>query len=138
MEDLSLHILDIIENSLRAGAKNVEIKLCEDKEKDLLTLKIKDDGKGMDREMQMRCLDPFFTTKEKKRIGLGIPLLYQSAKEGGGDIKIDSKNGKGTKIVVTFKLSNIDTKPLGDIDETIRVLKATHPEIKFIYKYKQR
>lgn len=134
MEDLSLHILDIVENSLRAGAKNVEIKLCEDKEKDLLTLKIKDDGKGMDKETINKCYNPFFTTKEDKKIGLGIPLLYQSAKEAGGNLKIVSKEGKGTKMTATFKLSNIDIKPRGNIEETMKVLKAAHKDIKFIYE----
>lgn len=134
MEDLSLHILDIVENSLRAGAKNVEIKIVEDKNKGLLTLKIKDDGKGMDKETMNKCYNPFFTTKEGKRIGLGIPLLYQSTKEAGGDLKIVSKEGKGTKITASFKLNNIDMKPRGNIEETMKVLKAAHKEIRFVYE----
>lgn len=136
MEDISLHILDILENSISASAKRVEIKVFEEREKDLLTLKIKDDGKGMNKETQKRALDPFFTTKKRKRIGLGLPLLHQSAKEAGGDFIINSKEGKGTKIVATFKLSNIDRKPLGNISETIRVLRASHPEIRFVYEEK--
>lgn len=134
MEDISLHILDIVENSIRAGAKNILIKFYQDKEKDLLTLEIKDDGKGMDKKTIKKCLDPFFTTKENKRIGLGIPLLYQTTKEAGGNFKIDSRCGKGTRIVATFRLSNIDIKPKGNIEETIKVLKATHPEIRFVYE----
>jgi K+-sensing histidine kinase KdpD len=136
MEDISLHILDIVENSIRAGARNIKIKIVEDEVKDILTLIIKDDGCGMDEKTQKKALDPFFTTKKNKKIGLGLPLLSQSVEESGGELKIFSKNGKGTKIIATFRLDNIDTKPKGNIDETIRVLKSTHPEIRFVYEYK--
>ncbi|PIU66098.1 MAG: ATP-binding protein [Armatimonadetes bacterium CG07_land_8_20_14_0_80_40_9] len=135
MEDISLHILDIVENSIRAGARRVEIKVFEEKGKDLLTLRIKDDGKGMSKETQKKALDSFFTTKKGKRIGLGLPLLYQSTKEAGGDFMINSKEGEGTKIVATFKLSNIDRKPLGNINETIRVLRASHPKVEFLFEH---
>jgi signal transduction histidine kinase len=132
MEDLSLHILDIVENSIRAKAKKVEIKILEDKEKDLLILEIKDDGEGMTEEVQKKALDPFFSTKNK-RIGLGLPLLAQSAKEAEGSLEVKSKEGKGTSIKATFKLSHIDRKPLGKIDETIKCLTIAHPEVNFCF-----
>lgn len=133
MEDLSLHILDIAENSIRAGARNIEIKILKHSKKDILKITIKDDGCGMDKETLKKCLNPFFTTKNKK-VGLGLSLLQQATEEGGGYLKIYSKENKGTKIIATFKLSNIDTKPLGNVEETIKVLKATHKDIKFNYK----
>ncbi len=130
MEDISLHILDIVENSITAKAKNIKIKMV--KKKDYLIVGIEDDGIGMSEETIKRCLDPFFTTKGK-RVGLGVPLLYQACKETGGDLKIESKEGKGTKIRARFKLSHIDCKPLGNMGETLKVLKVANPDINFIY-----
>ena len=131
MEDISLHILDIVENSIAAKAKNVKIKMF--KKKDELMVKIEDDGVGMSKEEVKKCLDPFFTTKGKK-VGLGLPLLFQSCKESEGDLKISSEEGKGTKIYAKFKLSHIDCKPLGKIDETLKVLRAGNPDVNFIYE----
>lgn len=135
MEDLSLHILDIVENSIRAKAENIEIKLIEDKEKNLLSLIIKDDGEGMDEETKNRVFSPFFTTKERKKTGLGLPFLYQSATEAGGNMVIESNKQKGTTIKATFVLNHIDRKPIGNIDETMKCLKVTHPDINFYFEY---
>ncbi len=135
MEDLSLHILDIVENSIRAGAKKIEIRIIVDKKKDLLDIKIIDDGEGMDRKMLKKVLDPFYTTKNTGRIGLGLPLLAQSAEESGGSIKIKSKPGNGTKVRATFGYSHIDRRPLGDISKSLKVLIAANPDIDFIYEY---
>ncbi|MCD6310024.1 MAG: ATP-binding protein [Candidatus Eremiobacteraeota bacterium] len=137
MEDLSLHILDIVENSINARAKNVEIKVEENVENDLLTIEITDDGKGMSKEMQEKALDPFFTTRTTRNVGLGLPLFAQAARTSGGDIKIEARPGGGTKIKATFGYSNIDRQPLGDINDTLKVLIVSHPEINFIYKYKK-
>ncbi len=135
MEDLSLHILDIVENSIRADAKNIKIKLIENREKDLLTLEIKDDGKGMSRRIKKKSTHPFFTTKEGKKVGLGLSLLAQSAQEADGKLKIKSEKGKGTEIIVSYKLNHIDRKPLGNIEETINCLRVTHPEINFFFEH---
>ena len=137
MEDLSLHILDIVENSVRAHAKKIEIKIIEEKKKDLLTIEIIDDGKGMDKKTLKNVLDPFFTTKNIKRVGLGLSLLAQSAEESGGSIKIESKPGQGTKVKAVFGYSHIDRKPLGDIYESLKVLIIANPDINFIYKYQK-
>jgi signal transduction histidine kinase len=134
MEDVSLHILDIVENALRAGARNVFIRLAEDKKDDRLVLEITDDGAGMNDETKRRALDPFFTTKNGKRVGLGLPLLAQSAEEAGGTLEVESAPGKGTTVIATFGLSHIDCKPLGNIEETVRCLKATHPEVCFRFE----
>jgi len=137
MEDLSLHILDIVENSIRACAKMIEIKIIEERKKDLLTIKIIDDGKGMDEKTLKNVLDPFFTTKNTRKVGLGLSLLAQSAEESGGSIEIESKPGQGTKVKATFGYSHIDRKPLGDIYESLKVLIIANPDINFIYKYQK-
>ena len=134
MEDVSLHILDIVENALRAGAKNVLIRLAQSKREDRLVLEVEDDGEGMNEEATKRSLDPFFTTKQGKRVGLGLPLLAQAAEEAGGRLEVHSAPGRGTKVIATFGLSHIDRKPLGDIEETLRCLKATHPEVCFRFE----
>jgi K+-sensing histidine kinase KdpD len=137
MEDLSLHILDIVENSIRAHAKKIEIKIIEEQKKDLLTIEIIDDGKGMDKKTLKNVLDPFFTTKNTRRVGLGLSLLAQSAEESGGSIKIESKPGQGTKVKAVFGYSHIDRKPLGDVNKSLKVLIAANPDINFIYEYQK-
>lgn len=137
MEDLSLHILDIVENSIRAYAKKIEIKIIEEKKKDLLTIEIIDDGKGMDEKTLKNVLDPFFTTKNTRKVGLGLSLLAQSAEESGGSIEIESKPGQGTKVKATFGYSHIDRKPLGDVHESLKVLITANPDINFIYEYQK-
>ncbi|MBA7590817.1 Anti-sigma F factor [subsurface metagenome] len=129
MEDISLHVLDIAENSIRANAKNINIMIIEDKKNDLLTLTIEDDGEGMDDKTKEYALNPFFTTKKGKKVGLGLAFLSQSAEEAGGAMKIESEPGNGTKITVKFGLGHIDRKPFGNLNETIKCLKVTHPEI---------
>ncbi len=135
MQDISLHILDIVENSVNAEATRVEIRIVEDKPGDLLTIKIRDNGQGMDGETAKRAFDPFYSSKHGKRIGLGIPLLAQAAREGGGSFAIESTPEGGTSIVATFKYSHPDRKPLGDVEGTIRMLRLTHPEMSFDYEY---
>ena len=98
MEDLSLHILDIVENALAASARAVEILIVEDAEQDRLSLEIRDDGKGMDEETRRRALDPFFTTRTTRRIGLGLPLLAQAAQASGGRLELESAPGRGTTV----------------------------------------
>ena len=136
MEDLSLHILDIVENSIRAKASMVEIKVIEDIRKDLLTIEIKDNGQGIDEETIKKVIDPFFTTRTTRKVGLGLPLLSQAAKESGGDVELESKVGKGTKITATFGYSHIDRKPLGNMEITLITLIAGNPEVDFIYEHK--
>jgi len=134
MEDVSLHILDIVENALRAGAKHIVIRLAQRKQADRLVLEVIDDGKGMDEETKRRSLDPFFTTKQGKRVGLGLPFLAQAAEEAGGSLEIESAPGQGTRVIATFGLSHIDRRPLGDIKQTLYCLEATHPEVCFRFE----
>ena len=133
MEDLSLHILDIVENSVAANADTIEIRITEDLEKDLLSLEVIDNGLGMEEETLEKVLDPFYTSKTVRRFGLGIPLLLESAKAANGRLSITSKKGKGTKIQADFQHSHIDRKPLGDISQTIITLIMGNPEINLVY-----
>ncbi|UCH10594.1 MAG: ATP-binding protein [Fidelibacterota bacterium] len=135
MEDLSLHIMDIVENSLRAGAQCVEIKLFEDHKENTLSLEIEDDGQGMNADTLKGASDPFYTTKEGKRFGLGLPLLAQACEETGGSMIVENREPTGIRILATFHSDNIDMKPVGDIKETMRVLMASHPEVTFSYEY---
>ncbi len=137
MEDLSLHILDIAENAIRAEAETIKIEIMEDEGEDQLTICIEDDGKGMDEETVNRVLDPFFTTKSGKRVGLGLALLSQAAQETGGNLKINSEIGIGTKVKAIFQLSHPDMKPMGDILQTMATLITSDPSIRFIYDHQR-
>ncbi len=137
MEDLSLHILDIAENSITAGADRIKIRIVEDIKKNLLLLEISDNGRGMDREMLEHARDPFHTTRTTRRVGMGIPLLAQAARESMGDIDIKTEEGKGTTVTATFRYDHIDRKPLGDIAQTMAVLIASNPDIDFIFEHER-
>jgi hypothetical protein len=134
VEDLSLHILDIAENAVRAEASRIEIIITKDDGHDLLTVEIRDNGKGMDRETLDRTRDPFFTTKSKKT-GLGIPLLAQAAEQTGGSLKIESQQGRGTVVTVVFSWCSVDRPVLGDVASTLVTLIAGHGgEVDFLYE----
>ena len=113
MLELSLHILDIAENSIRARARRVVIAMTEDGEADRLTLEVRDDGKGMTGEERKRALDPFYTTKKVRRVGLGLPMLAQAAANTGGSLEIESNPEAGTTVRVVFGLRHIDRQPRG-------------------------
>ena len=137
MEDLSQHILDVVENSLRHKARLIEISLEEDVEQDRLTLQIRDDGNGLDPQACARAADPFFTTRAGCRVGLGLPLLAQAAKEADGQFDIASSPGAGTTVRATFRRSHPDCKPLGDMFATLQLLVVAHPEVGFVYEHRR-
>jgi signal transduction histidine kinase len=136
MEDLSLHILDIAENSIAASAGTIEIRVDEDWAADLLTVEICDDGAGMNETTRGKAVDPFFTTRTTRKVGLGLSLLAQAAEQADGRMQLDSTPGKGTVVRATFRLSHPDCKPMGDIGATINTLVAGHPDINIVYEYK--
>ncbi len=113
------------------------IEILEDESKDRLTLCIKDDGSGMNKETVEKVLDPFFTTKDSKKVGLGLALLSQAAQQADGELKIDSKQGEGTKVTAVFKLSHPDMKPMGDVLQTMAVLITGNPSTRFIFDHKK-
>jgi signal transduction histidine kinase len=136
MEDLSLHVLDIVQNSIAASAKRIEILVAEDTERDILSIEISDDGNGMDAEALERARDPFYTTKTTRRVGLGVPLLAQAARECNGKFQITSEPGSGTTIKASFRRSHPDRKPLGDMLETIRMIVAASPNLELRYEHR--
>ncbi|NIM58629.1 MAG: ATP-binding protein [Candidatus Aminicenantes bacterium] len=137
MKDLSLHILDIVENSVAASADKIEIRISEDTKKDLLSVRIIDNGIGMDKETRQKALDPFYTSKTVRRFGFGLSLLSEATKAANGQFSVQSEKGKGTKIKADFQSSHIDRKPLGDIGQTIITLVMGNPEIDLIYVHKK-
>jgi len=133
MEDLSLHVLDIVENSIAAGARRVEIQIRESRREDLLSIQIVDDGRGMSQETLRRVTDPFFTTRRERRVGLGLSLLEQAARAAGGRLELQSSPGAGTKVAAVFGLTHPDRQPLGDVAQTLLALAVGNPEVEFEY-----
>ncbi|MFC2157592.1 ATP-binding protein [Acidobacteriota bacterium] len=137
MEELSLHILDIAENSITADADRVELIITEDTKQDVLSIEVIDNGRGMDEETAQRALDPFYTTKTVRSVGLGLSLLSEAAKAANGQFSIESEVGRGTRIKAIFQLSHIDRQPLGDIDQTIITLVVGNPEIDIVFTHRK-
>lgn len=135
MKDLSLHVLDIVENSIRAGAMEVEININEDTGADLLEIEISDDGTGMDQATFKKALDPFFTTKTVRKVGLGLSLFREAARAAGGDMTVQSEPGKGTWVKAIFQHSHVDRQPLGDMAKTLQILTIANPEVRFRYRH---
>lgn len=135
MKELALYILDLSQNSIRAGAKNIFIEINIDTSKDMLKISIEDDGRGMNEKFLKKVTDPFITTRKERKVGLGIPLFKELVQLCGGNFEIFSEEGKGTKIIGTFKLSSIDLIPIGDMASTIVSLILSAPEIDIVYKY---
>jgi anti-sigma regulatory factor (Ser/Thr protein kinase) len=137
MEDLSLHILDVAENGIRAGAKQIKILVDESLGDDLLTIVIEDDGKGMSPEFLSTVMDPFVTTRTTRKVGLGLSLFQQSALESDGAFEVQSKPGVGTKVTVTMRYSHIDRKPMGDMVSTILTLIEGNPSVDIFYNHRK-
>ena len=119
MRELSLHILDILQNSLEAGATLVELTIEEDSTADRLTITVRDNGRGMDEAQLARIFDPFYTTRKTRHVGLGVPLFKAATQRCNGDLTITSQVGKGTTLQATFQRSHIDRAPLGDMTGTL-------------------
>jgi anti-sigma regulatory factor (Ser/Thr protein kinase) len=132
LRDLSLHILDIVQNSITAKAKHISINIGEQPDSDQLVLEIEDDGVGMDSETLSRVTDPFVTSRTTRKVGLGIPLLMESAKRCEGQFKISSQKNIGTKVYASFIIKHIDRIPIGSIADTVTLLISAHTEICFI------
>lgn len=135
LPELSLNILDIANNSIRAGADLIIIEVRIHKKKDMLILKITDNGCGMTKEQISKVQDPFYTTRNTRDVGLGVPFLKQAAEITGGSLLIESEPGSKTVINASFGLSHIDRMPLGDICSTIYTLVLANHNINFLYIY---
>ncbi len=138
MRDLSLHILDIVQNSLKANATEIRVHIGEKDDNKSLALEINDNGNGMESDFVTRVDDPFTTTRTTRKIGLGIPLLKASALKCEGKFEIYSKKNIGTKVFATFSINHIDRLPIGDIGSTMITLITANPEIQFVLLLESR
>jgi len=129
MEDLAMHILDIAQNAVEAGATRVEVRVEEDEAADLLRIVVADNGRGMDQAAASRALDPFFTTRGTRAVGLGLPLLRHAAEAAGGSLRVASAPGAGTRVEAEFAWAHLDRAPMGDLETTVLVLLASHPDV---------
>lgn len=136
MEDLSLHIMDLVENSTRAGASRVVIEIDEEPERDLLRIVVEDNGAGMDADTAARVTDPFVTSRRSRRVGLGLSLLAANAQACGGRVTVRSQLGEGTRVEVEFGLSHIDRQPLGDWAGTLAAMVLASPGLDIVYRHR--
>jgi len=135
MKTLALNILDIVQNSVRAKATEISIEIIESAVSDLLQILITDNGNGIPGTMLKNVTDPFVTSRTKRKIGLGLPLLKQHAELAGGSLKIESEADNGTKVIAQFSLKHIDRQPMGDITGVLKILITANPDINFIYSH---
>ena len=133
MRELSLNVMDIVQNSVRAGASRITVQVAESEKHDTLTIAITDNGCGMSAEQVKNVIDPFFTTRTTRKVGLGVPLFKMEAEMTGGSFRIDSEEGKGTTVTAVFRPSHVDMIPLGDIASVIHLLITCNPEIDFLF-----
>jgi len=126
VRDLSLHLLDLVQNSITAGASLITIRITKD-EKGLLTMVLEDNGKGMSPELLEQVTSPFATTRTTRKVGLGIPMMKENAEKAGGSFHLESEVGKGTTLTATMDTTNIDCLPLGDLTGTLLSLMLTNP-----------
>ena len=133
MRELSLNVMDVAQNSVRAEADLVTVKVEESDKDDFLTITIADNGCGMTQEQVQQVIDPFFTTRTTRKVGLGVPLFKLSAEQTGGSFDIQSEKGVGTTTTATYVKSHVDMTPLGDINDTMKILIQCNPDIDFIF-----
>jgi hypothetical protein len=132
MKEISLHILDVAQNSIAIGATELELSLTEN-EAQCLTVTISDNGCGMSAGFLKTVTDPFTTTRTARQVGLGLPFLMMSAEQTGGKLRVESQAGIGTTVTTTFFLRHIDCPPLGDIGGTVAALTQSSPNLNLKY-----
>ncbi len=135
MRELSLNILDVAQNSITAGASLITIEVNENTVDHTLLIGIYDNGKGMSEEQVKSVIDPFFTTRTTRKVGMGIPLFKMAAEQTGGSLEIKSEFGVGTEVRAYFKTDSVDFTPLGDVASTIQMLITMNTDRDFVYKY---
>jgi len=135
VRELSLHILDALENSVEAGATRIDLSIEEDLTEDILTIEIRDNGRGMTKEFAKQVLNPFVTTRTTRHVGLGLPLFAAAARRCNGDLFIESTRGVGTTVTATFQLSHIDRAPLGDITSSLMAVIMSDRSVDIHYRH---
>ena len=133
MYELSLNVMDIVQNSIRANARLITVLVDVDEERDMLEIVIEDDGDGMSEETRRAVTDPFFTTRTTRKVGLGLPYYEMVATMCGGEFELWSEKGKGTRVSASFGISHIDRAPLGNMGQTMALLAGANSEIDFVY-----
>ena len=135
MRELSLNILDVAQNSITAGASLITIEINESLIDHTLMIGVCDNGKGMSEEQVKSVIDPFFTTRTTRKVGMGIPLFKMAAEQTGGELEIKSEVGVGTEVRAYFKTDSVDFTPLGDVASTIQMLITMNTDRDFLYKH---
>lgn len=135
MKELALHILDIVQNSIVANAKLIEVAVDANTDADTLIISVIDNGKGIPSEMLEKITDPYTTSRTTRRVGMGIPLLKDACELTGGSLSIASEVGKGTRLQALLKFSHIDRQPLGDMAGVMMLLINANPQIDFVYSH---
>jgi len=135
MKSIAYHLLDIVHNSLRAGARLVEIDMQENTPENRMQLKVRDDGKGMAKDDLLRAVDPYYTSRKSRNVGLGLPLLKQNAERTGGSFHISSEPGVGTLVCAHFVTNHLDLPPMGDLPGTVHQIIIGNPGRDFLYRH---
>lgn len=136
MRELSLHIMDIIENGIGAGADLICLSIEEDHHKNLLRVTITDNGRGIPEALLEKVTDPFYTTRTTRRVGLGLSLFREASRRCEGDFSIESMEGEGTKVEASFRMDHIDLAPMGDIEGAMTSLMMGSPDVDFVYSHR--
>lgn len=135
MLELSLHVLDIVNNSVKANATTIEIIIDERIKENILSVIVRDNGCGMDEDFLKTVTDPFKTTRTTRKVGMGISLFQAAAETTGGNLSISSQKNVGTEVIATFTYDHIDRQPMGDMASTLQTLVSSNEDINFIYKH---
>lgn len=135
MRELALHVLDLLQNTVEAGATRVEARIAEDWAADCLRITVADNGRGMDHETAVRAVNPFYTSRRTRHVGLGLPLLAAAAERAGGSLVIRSEPGKGTTVEAVLQLSHPDRQPLGNLADTLLafLLSERAPDLNYVH-----
>ncbi len=136
MKELALNILDIVQNSIRAEATEVVVRIADNEKTNQLVFEISDNGTGISEELLANVTDPFVTSRTTRRVGMGLSLLKQHSEMAGGKMAIFSRPGEGTRVKAEFKRDHPDLQPLGDLPGVMMLLLGANPQIDFIFEFK--
>jgi anti-sigma regulatory factor (Ser/Thr protein kinase) len=135
VREMSLHIMDIAENGIGAGASIIDIEVTEDRDANLLAVRIRDNGRGIPEDLLDKVTDPFYTTRTTRRVGLGLSLFREASRRCEGEFEIKSREGQGTEVFATFRRDHIDLAPLGDMAGSLTTLIVGSPQVDFVYTH---
>lgn len=136
MNDISLHIIDVIQNSIYADATLIRVLIDEEISRNRLVVEVEDNGRGMTQEQVERLGDPFFTSRTTRKVGMGIPLFRQAAEQTGGEVVVKSSVGQGCIVRAVFVYDHIDRPPLGDVANSFVLMVSANPELEFVLEYR--